>query len=396
VIFMEWILIFGIAVALCYNFINGLHDAANSIATVVATRVLSPVKAIILAAFFNLLGPLILTTAIAETISRGVFIPEYLTLEIVIIGVICASFWTLFTAYVGLPVSSVHSLVGGLVGSAVAYGGLSVVILPSLSVIGQIIGLAIIGMSGGAGVIYLLACYFKEQNPRQYVPIGAFFGFILIIPAAIALHYLVISGILKIILFIIISPCLGFFIAFLLGSLVTRFFRNSNTSTMNGIFNKLQIISASFFSLGHGSNDGQNAMGVITTMLVLAGVISDYTVPLWVILACSGAISLGTLTGGWKIVQTMAKKITHLQPYQGFCAETGGGIVLLFVSIFGIPVSTTHAISGCVMGVGSVRGTAAVQWSMVRQIVTAWVITIPLTALVGFAVCSMYLAILGR
>jgi len=393
---MDWILIFGIAVALCYNFINGLHDAANSIATVVATRVLSPVRAILLAAFFNLLGPLVLTTAIAETISKGVFIPDFLTLEVVIIGVICASFWTLFTAYVGLPVSSVHSLVGGLVGSAVAYGGLSVVILPSLGVIIQIIELAVIGVVGGACIMYLLACWFKEQNPKQYLPLGAFFGFILIIPIAIGLHYLVISGILKIILFIVISPCLGFFIAFLLGSLVTRLFHKSNPSTMNGVFNKLQVLSASFYSLGHGSNDGQNAMGVITTMLVLSGCLSDYHVPLWVILACSGAISLGTLTGGWKIVQTMAKKITQLKPYQGFCAETGGGIVLLFVSLFGIPVSTTHAISGCVMGVGSVRGTAAVQWSMVRQIVTAWLITIPLTAIVGFTVCSMYLGILAR
>ncbi|MDD1730389.1 MAG: inorganic phosphate transporter, partial [Methanospirillum sp.] len=266
---MEPVLIFGIAVALCYNFINGLHDAANSIATVVATRVLTPVRAICLAAFFNLLGPLILTTAIAETISRGVFIPDYLTLEVVIIGVICASLWTLFTAYVGLPVSSVHSLVGGLVGSAIAYGGVSVVILPNFSVVVQIIELAVIGMVCGAGIMYLLAYWFKDENPNQYMPIGAFFGFILIIPAAIALHYLVISGILKIILFIVISPCLGFLIAFLLGALVTRLFRNANASSTNGIFNKLQIVSASFYSLGHGSNDGQNAMGVITTMLVL-------------------------------------------------------------------------------------------------------------------------------
>jgi len=385
---MDYLLILGIAVALCYNYINGLHDAANSIATVVATRVLTPLKAIMLAAFFNLLGPLVLTTAIAETISKGLFIPDYLTLEVIIIGVICASFWTLFTAYIGLPVSSVHSLVGGLIGSAVAYGGIEAVILPSLDVITKIGMLTVIGMVCGACILYLLAHRFGEKDPQTYIPIGAGIGFIIIIPAAIALKYLVLSGILKIILFIVISPCLGFLIAFLLGALVIRLFRNSNSTKMNGIFNKLQILSASFYSLGHGSNDAQNVMGVITTMLVLSGSLSDYTVPLWVILACSGAISLGTLTGGWKIVQTMAKKITQLKPYQGFCAETGGGIVLLFVSLFGIPVSTTHAISGCVMGIGSTRGTAAVQWSMVRQIVTAWIITIPLTATIGFFVCS--------
>lgn len=159
---------------------------------------------------------------------------------------------------------------------------------------------------------------------------------------------------------------------------------------MTGIFNKLQLVSASFYSIGHGSNDAQHAMGIITAMLVSAGILSDFSVPIWVIFLSSAAISIGTLTGGWKIVQTMAKRITSLRSYQGFCAETGGGLVLLFVTLFGVPVSSTHAISGCIMGVGATQGSSAVQWGVVRRIVTAWIITIPLTAVCSYFVFSAY------
>lgn len=392
-IFMEFILILGIGVALIFNFLNGLHDAANSISTIVATKVLTPIQAVGLAAFFNLVGPLFFTTAIAKTIGKGIIAPGWLTLEVIIVGILVASFWIFATAYIGVPISSTHAMVGGLIGTAVAYGGVGVVILPSLSLIGEVILTGAIGaIIGGIGLAGI-AKYKDEPNVVYYLKLGGFFGFVFSIPIGIIFHVLPISGLLGIILFIVISPCLGFAGAFLFGCLVIRLCRNSNQQVMNNIFNKLQIVSASFYSIGHGSNDAQHAMGIITAMLVTAGVLTDFQVPLWVILISSAAISLGTLTGGWKIVQTMAKRITNLRPYQGFCAETGGGLVLLFVTIFGVPVSSTHAISGCIMGVGATQGNAAVQWSVVRQIVTAWVITIPLTAACSYIVYSGILLI---
>ena len=390
---MEPILIVGIAVALLFNFLNGLHDAANSISTIVATRVLTPIQAVGLAAFFNLIGPLFFTTAIAKTIGKGIVVPEWLTLEVIIIGVLVASFWIYFTAHVGIPISSTHAMIGGLIGCAVAYGGLSVIIFPTLQIIAELVMFGVTGAVAGAIILNLLAVHFHEDDTRQYLYIGAYFGFILTIPFCIALHILPISGLLGIILFIVISPSLGFVFAFIFGCLIIRLFRNHDHKKMNHIFNKLQIVSASFYSIGHGSNDAQHAMGIITAMLVTAGVLSDFTVPLWVILLSSAAISLGTLTGGWKIVQTMAKRITQLRPYQGFCAEAGGGLVLLFVTLFGVPVSSTHAISGCIMGVGATQGSSAVQWGTVRRMVTAWIITIPLTAVFAWIVFTGYMSI---
>ena len=383
---MESILIIGIAIALLFNFLNGLHDAANSISTIVATRVLTPLQAVCLAAFFNLIGPLFFTTAIAKTIGKGIVAPEWLTLEVIIVGILVASFWIYTTAYIGIPISSTHAMVGGLIGTAVAYGGMSVVILPSLPFIGGVILFGLIGALIGAVFLAGIAKRKHEPDLNHYLKIGGFFGFVFSIPLCIMFHILPISGLLGIILFIVISPSLGFAGAFIFGCLVIRLCRNADQQVMNKIFNKLQIVSASFYSIGHGSNDAQHAMGIITAMLVTAGVLNDFHVPLWVILMSSAAISLGTLTGGWKIVRTMAKRITHLRPYQGFCAEAGGGFVLLFVTLFGVPVSSTHAISGCIMGVGATQGSSAVQWSIVRQIVTAWIITIPLTATCAYCV----------
>ncbi len=377
---MELILIIGIIIALAFNFLNGLHDAANSISTIVATKVLKPVQAVGLAAFFNLIGPLFLTTAIAKTIGKGIVDTEWLTLNVIIVGILIASFWIYFTAYMGVPISSTHAMIGGLIGAAIAYGGIQAVILPSLNLIIDLIVFAVIMGVVGALFLFSIAKYKNEPDCKSYLKIGAFFGFVFAIPIGIITHILPISGILAIVLFIVVSPCIGFAFAFILGCIVIRICRNKDHIKMNAFFNKLQIFSASFYSIGHGSNDAQHAMGIITAMLVTAGVLSDFTVPLWVILASSGAISLGTLTGGWKIVETMAKKITNLRPYQGFCAESGGGLVLLFVTCFGVPVSSTHAITGCIMGVGATQGSASVQWSVVRSIVCAWIITIPLTA----------------
>lgn len=390
---MEIILIIGIATALIFNFLNGLHDAANSISTIIATRVLTPLQAVSLAAFFNLIGPLFLTTAIAKTIGKGIVAPEWLTLEVMILGILVASFWIFATAYIGIPISSTHAMIGGLIGTAVAYGGIGVVILPSLPLIGGVIMLGFAGAIIGGFTLGFIARLKDESDILHYIKIGGFFGFIFMIPLCIIFQILPISGLLGIILFIVISPSLGFAGAFILGSLVIRACRNADHHLMNNIFNKLQIVSAAFYSIGHGSNDAQHAMGIITAMLVTAGVLTDFNVPLWVILMSSGAISLGTLMGGWKIVRTMAKRITHLRPYQGFSAEAGGGLVLLFVTIFGVPVSSTHAISGCIMGVGATQGSSAVQWSVVRQIVTAWIVTIPLTASCAFLVFSIYLQI---
>lgn len=390
---MEPILIVGIAVALLFNFLNGLHDAANSISTIVATRVLTPIQAVGLAAFFNLIGPLFFTTAIAKTIGKGIIIPGWLTMEVIIIGILSASFWIYMTAYIGIPISSTHAMVGGLIGSAVACGGLSVVIIPTIQLLEGIVLCGACGAAIGAITLFLLAKYQGEKGLKKYILIGAYFGFALSIPLLIALHILPISGLLGIILFIIISPSLGFAFAFIFGCITIRICRNRDQNRMNHIFNKLQILSASFYSIGHGSNDAQHAMGIITAMLVTAGVLTDFNVPLWVIFISSAAISLGTLTGGWKIVQTMAKRITHLRPYQGFCAEAGGGLVLLFVTLFGVPVSSTHAISGCIMGVGATQGSSAVQWTTVRRIITAWLITIPLTAVFSWIVFMGYQAI---
>jgi len=383
---MEAILILGIGVALLFNFLNGLHDAANSISTIVATRVLTPVRAIILASFFNLIGPLFFTTAIAKTIGKGIISPGWLTIEGIIVGILIACFWIYATAYIGIPISSTHAMIGGLIGTAVAIGGIEAVILPSLGTIGELILFSLAGASTGAVLLASIAIYKREEYISHYLKIGAFFGFIFCIPLCIILHILPISGLLAIVLFILISPSLGFAVAFLLSCAVIRTSRNRDHNKMNAIFNRLQIVSASFYSIGHGSNDAQHAMGIITAMLVSAGVLTDFVVPLWVILISTAAISLGTLTGGWKIVQTMAKKITNLRTYQGFCAETGGGLVLLFVTLFGVPVSSTHAISGCIMGVGATQGSAAVQWSLVRKIVMAWFITIPLTAVCAYLV----------
>lgn len=206
----------------------------------------------------------------------------------------------------------------------------------------------------------------------------------LTIPFITITRILPISGILAILIYIVVSPILGLIAAFLIGSAVIRFLRQKDSKTMNYLFRKLQIGSAAFYSIGHGSNDAQNAMGVITATLVAGGLLSDFVVPFWVVIISGSAMALGTFLGGWRVVETMGTKITKLRPYQGFCAETGGGVVLAFVTAFGIPVSTTHAISGSIMGVGASRGYSAVQWGVVRRIVTAWILTIPLTALFAY------------
>jgi len=387
---MDPVLLAGICIALLFNFVNGLNDAANSIATIVATRVLTPVKAVAMAAFFNMIGPLVFSTAVAKTIGKGIVDPTFLTTSVLLIGMAVAVLWVFLSSYVGIPISATHALVGGLIGSSAAYAGLGVVILPSFGTVLWVFIYAGIGAIAGMGIFYILARLLKKDDVRSSSAQGALAGSVLSIPVIIITGVLQISGLFAIILFIVISPLLGFISAYLVSLVFIRLFRNANPKQMNSLSRKMQIISASFYSVGHGSNDAQNAMGVITAMLVAGGMLHEFVVPVWVILLSCSAIALGTFLGGWQVVKTMAKKITDLRPYQGFCAETSGGVVLSFITSFGVPVSTTHAITGAIMGVGASRGSSAVQWGIVRRIVTAWILTIPITFATAFVVYTLF------
>jgi inorganic phosphate transporter, PiT family len=311
-----------ISAALFFDFVNGFHDSANSIATVVGTRVLRPLYAVGIAALANFAGPFIFGTAVAATVGKGIIQPSFSTVDVIFAGLIGAIIWDLITWYFGLPSSSSHALIGGLIGSALIAGGTSA---------------------------------------------------------------LVFSGIEKTLAFIVVSPTLGFVSAFGIAIAVMYFFRNQASSRVNKIFGRLQIGSSIFFSLTHGANDGQKTMGVITALLIAGGFLDSesFVVPLEVILAAAFAIALGTFFGGWRIVKTMAFKLTNLRPYQGFCAETGGGVILTSMAWFGIPVSTTHAIAGAIMGVGATKRLSAVRWGVGKRIVYAWIITIPASAAVA-------------
>ncbi|MDI9633922.1 MAG: inorganic phosphate transporter [Methanolinea sp.] len=382
---MDLLLLAGISLALLFNFTNGLNDAANSIATVVATRVLSPLKAVAMAAFFNMVGPFVFTTVVAKTIGKGIIDPGFLTPWVIVCGLCSAVLWVTLSSYAGIPISASHALVGGLIGSAIAWGGPGAVLWPSTDLLVRS-GIAI--FAGGVAGAFVLSALAKRKNQVskkvEYAGLGFLYGAALVLPPAIVSGLLPLKGILAIVIFIVVSPVLGLVAAYMIGMVVLRLFRNASLRRMNPLFSRLQLFSAAFYSLGHGSNDAQNAMGVITALLFAAGVLDEFVVPTWVIVVSGLAIALGTLLGGWRVVETMGKRITKLRPYQGFCAETGGGVVLSFVTAFGVPVSTTHAISGAIMGIGATRGYSAVQWGIVRRIVAAWVLTIPLTAACAF------------
>lgn len=311
-----------ISAALFFDFVNGFHDSANSIATVVGTRVLRPLYAVMIAAVANFAGPFIFGTAVAATVGKGIIQPSFSTVEVIVAGLIGAIIWDLITWYFGLPSSSSHALIGGLIGSALLAGGTSA---------------------------------------------------------------LVFSGIEKTLTFIVVSPTLGFVCAFGIAILVMYFFKNYTSSHVNKIFGRLQICSSIFFSLTHGANDGQKTMGVITALLIAGGMLDSHSfiVPIEVVLGAAFAIALGTFFGGWRIVKTMAFRLTSLRPFQGFCAETGGGVILTSMAWLGIPVSTTHAIAGGIMGVGATKRLSAVRWGVGKRIVYAWIITIPASAAVA-------------
>jgi len=317
-----------ISVALFFDFVNGFHDSANAIATVVGTRVLRPLYAVGIAAVANFAGPFIFGTAVAHTVGKGIIQPSFSTVDVIFAGLIGAIIWDLITWYFGLPSSSSHALIGGLIGSALLAGGTSALVLP---------------------------------------------------------------GIEKTLTFIVISPTLGFCSAFGIAIIIMYLFRRYTASYVNKIFGRLQICSSIFFSLTHGANDGQKTMGVITALLISGGMLdsTSFSVPIEVILASAIAIALGTFFGGWRIVKTMAFKLTSLRPYQGFCAETGGGVILTSMAWLGIPVSTTHAIAGAIMGVGATKRLSAVRWGVGKRIVYAWIITIPASAAVAALVLEI-------
>src|SRR6478752_3445168 len=303
-----------IFVALAFDYINGFHDAANSIATVVSTRVLSPGKAVIWAAFFNFVAAFTFGTAVARTVGAGMVDLEVVSFAVIFGGLAGAIIWDLITWYYGLPTSSSHALVGGYAGAAVAKA-----------------------------------------------------GFAAIIP----------SGWTKTIIFIFLSPLIGLVAGLVLMTGIFWLFRWTPPSRVDRWFRRLQLLSAAFFSLNHGANDAQKTMGIIAGVLFAAGYIQTFYIPFWVVLLAHTAIGLGTLAGGWRIIHTMGSKITKLQPVGGFAAETGAATALMVATLTGVPVSTTHAITGAIVGVGIMRRLSAVRWGVAGQIVWAWVLTIP-------------------
>jgi inorganic phosphate transporter, PiT family len=312
-----------IAVALLFDFLNGLHDAANSIATIVSTRVLRPQYAVVWAAFFNFIAFLFFGAHVAQTVGTGIVAAQVIDAQVVFGALMGAIVWNVVTWLLGIPSSSSHALIGGLLGAGTAKAGFGVVVW---------------------------------------------------------------HGVIKTSVAIVLSPLTGFVLALVLVLIVSWIFVRFTPFAVDSTFRNLQFVSASLYSLGHGGNDAQKTMGIIAVLLYSQGYIGgEFYVPFWVMFACYTVMGLGTLTGGWRIVRTMGSKITRLTPVQGFCAETGGAITLFTATWLGIPVSTTHTITGCIIGVGAARRVSAVRWKVTHNIVLAWIITIPATGAIAAA-----------
>jgi inorganic phosphate transporter, PiT family len=317
------ILIGLVAVALLFDFLNGLHDAANSIATIVSTRVLRPQYAVFWAAFFNFIAFLFFGLHVAQTVGTGIVGADVVDPRVIFGALIGAIVWNVVTWRLGIPSSSSHALIGGLIGAGMA-------------------------KAGGSAIVW--------------------------------------AGLLKTGAAIVLSPLTGFVLALLLVLIVSWTFVRSTPLAVDSTFRTLQFVSASLYSLGHGGNDAQKTMGIIAVLLYSQGLLGgEFHVPFWVVIACQAAMGLGTLFGGWRIVRTMGSRITHLTPMQGFCAETGGAITLFMATYLGVPVSTTHTITGAIVGVGAARRVSAVRWNVASNIVVAWVLTLPAAGLIGAA-----------
>ena len=380
---MEPFILFGIILALGLAFVNGLNDAAHSIATVVATRALSPAKAVFLTAVCNMLGPFVFTTAVAATIGTAILAKNALTPNSIIIAIASAILLIFVATRAGIPVSSSNAMVGGLMGSGVAAYGLTAVILPAHAVVVQVLIFGALGAIAGAASMGILTRVIGE-DVRQGILLGVIFGATIIIPVLMIAGVLRLSGLLVIVLFIFISPILGTVTAFIVDILVVFLFRHSRQNRMKRIFQPLHVAACLLQATAHGGNDGQNAVGLITALLVASGFLASFSIPIWVVLLAAAAIGLGTCFGGWQVVDKMAKEITKIRPYQGFCAATASSAILVAVTQQGIPVSSTHAINGAIIGVGATRGRSAVQWTVVREMMTAWIITIPLAMVVSW------------
>jgi inorganic phosphate transporter, PiT family len=312
-----------VGVALLFDFLNGLHDAANSIATVVSTRVLRPQVAVAWAAFFNFIAFLFFGLHVAETVGKGIVDASVIDPAVIFGALMGAIIWNVITWIAGIPSSSSHALIGGLLGAGIAKAGLAAVVW---------------------------------------------------------------NGVIKTTVAIFLSPTIGMLVALLLVLLTSWIFSRVNAPFADRIFRRLQLVSAALYSLGHGGNDAQKTMGIIAVLLFSQGMLGDtFYVPFWVVITCQAMMGLGTLFGGWRIVHTMGSKITRLTPHQGFCAETGGAIMLFSATSLGIPVSTTHTITGCIVGVGAARRASAVRWGVAGNIVIAWIITLPAAGLIGAA-----------
>lgn len=380
---MDILIIFGIFLALLLNFVNGLNDASHSIATVVATRALSPLKASLSSAVANFIGPFIFTTAVAATIGTELVIQGALTPLSIVIAMLTSILLVFFATHIGLPLSSSQALIGGILGAGVAAFGLDALILPPAAMLEQLAFYTLIGGIIGACILGILALYLKEEVKLALL-LGVIFGISVTIPLLIVTDVLVLTGILAIVVFIFISPVIGFVTAFLFDLLVSHLFRYSRQNRMKRVFQPLQVVASLFQAAGHGANDGQHAVGVITALLLAGGLISSFVVPQWVVIISAAAIALGTSFGGWKVINKLAKEITKIRPYQGFCAATSGGAILAMVTSYGIPVSSTQVMSGSIVGVGATRGVKAVKWRVPRQMMEAWVITIPLAFMVSW------------
>lgn len=321
-----------VALVLIFDFINGFHDSANSIATVVSTKVLTPLAAVALAATFNFLAFLIFPLKVATTIGKGVIDPEIITLTLIASAIIAAIAWNLFTWWKGLPSSSSHTLVGGLIGAAVAGNG---------------------------------------------------FGSV------------VVAGVMKIVIFIVVAPVLGMVLSFIISIIALNIVKSFSPGSVDKWFRRMQIFSAAAFSLGHGGNDAQKSMGIIWVAMIASGMAAkDASIDLWIVLSCQTAIAVGTLFGGWRIVKTMGQKITKLRPFEGFCAETAGALTLFGATHFGIPVSTTHTITGAIIGVGATKRASSVKWGVTTNIFWAWILTIPVSAIIGALMFYLLSAVL--
>jgi PiT family inorganic phosphate transporter len=391
---MEPLILFGIILALALNFVNGLNDASHSIATVVATKALSPIKAVFSTAICNMIGPFLLTTAVATTIGTAIITTDALT-PVSIVVAMGASIALVFVATrMGIPISSSHAMVGGLLGAGIAAVGLSALILPSADTIIQVFLFACAGAVIGA-VMLAIICAVFEGDIRLGVLLGAVCGAGITIPVIMVTGMVQINGLFAIVLFIFIAPLMGMTGAYLFDILVSHLIKHSRQSRAKRIFQPLHVLACLMQATAHGANDGQHAVGVITALLVSSGLLLSFEVPTWVILASAVAIGLGTCFGGWHVVDKMAKEITKIRPYQGFCAATASSAILVMVTQQGIPVSSTHAINGAIIGVGATRGTNAVQWKVVREMMTAWIITIPLALVVAWAGYHIVIFALG-